>query len=342
LNFEHQPDERERDDVTRRALLPDGARARLLKEDERASMKQASGQPKSTAELAAAFERERAHLWTVAMRTLGSDYDADDAVQETWLRLNRTGGEGIANLRAWLTTVTSRVCLDMLRTGRIRREVPVEIDLDELVACARPTGAEPSAATPEEEVLLAESVGLALHVVMDSMTPTERVAFVLHDIFDVPFGQIADVLGRSTDAVKMLASRARRRVRVVPETAGAGEPDDRSVVDAFFAAAGAGDLSALLALLAPDAELRTFSADGVTVVHGSAKIAAQAGSARAGAAAGAVLRPITVRGDAGVLISVDDRPITMLAFTIRGRLVTQIRSVVDPDRLLQIIPSWAL
>ena len=150
--------------------------------------------------------------------------------------------------------------------------------------------------TPEDEFLLAESVGLALHVVMDSLTPAERVAFVLHDIFGLPFGQVADVLGRSTDAVKMLASRARRRVRLVPPDVHR-ERDDRAVVDAFFAAAGSGDVSALLALLAPDAELRAFTPQGVTRVQGAAKVAAQA---KVGASRGAVLRPVmrpvTVRG----------------------------------------------
>src|SRR6201999_44346 len=138
----------------------------------------------------------------------------------------------------WLTTVTSRVCLDMLRTRRTRREVPVEIDLDDLVGGSARTAPAGAAPTPEDEVLLAESVGLALHVVMDSLTPAERVAFVLHDIFELPFGQVGQVLGRSTDAAKMLASRARGRVRVVPGQAGIGEPGDRAVVDAFFAAAG--------------------------------------------------------------------------------------------------------
>ncbi len=292
-------------------------------------------------ELAEAFEGQRTYLWTVAVRMLGSGDDADDAVQEAWLRLNRTDSEAVEDLRAWLTTVTSRICLDMLRARRTRREVPVEIDLDELLADAPPNGPEPPTSTPEEELLLAESVGLALHVVMDSMTPAERVAFVLHDIFDLPFGQIADVLGRSTDAVKMLASRARQRVRVVPEIARAGEHDDRAVVDAFFAAAGSGDLSGLLALLAPDAELRAYSRDGVTVVHGAAAIAAQARAARAGAAAGATLRPITVRGSAGVLILVRDRPIMIMAFTIRDRLITELRSLTDPRLLAQLIPSWA-
>ena len=184
-----------------------------------------------TTDLVAAFERERSYLRTVALRMVGSDDDADDAVQEAWLRLNRTGGEGIEDLRAWLTTVTSRVCLDMLRTRRTRREMEVEIDLDDLLLSASWTGAKHRGPTPEDEVLLAESVGVALHIVMERLTPAERVAFVLHDIFDLPFGQIADVLGRSTGAVKMLASRARRRVRVVPRAPDAGGADD-----AFFAA----------------------------------------------------------------------------------------------------------
>jgi RNA polymerase sigma-70 factor (ECF subfamily) len=295
----------------------------------------------SATELAEAFERERTYLWRVAVRMLGSGGDADDAIQEAWLRLNRTQGGEIEDLHAWLTTATSRICLDMLRTRRTRREVPVEIDLDELLAEAAPACAQPRARTPEEELLLAESVGLALHVVMDSMTPGERVAFVLHDIFDLPFGQIADVLGRSTDAVKMLASRARQRVRVVPETATAGEPDDRAVVDAFFAAAGSGDLSALLALLAPDAELCAYSRDGVRVVHGASTIAARARAARAGAVAGATLRPITVRGAASMLILVGDRPVMIMAFTIRDRLITELRSLTDLLLLAQIIPSWA-
>src|SRR6202012_4853198 len=222
--------------------------------------------PSATTDVAAAFEHQRTYLRMVALRRRASGEAPDEAVQDTWLRLNRTRGEGIEDLRAWLTTVTSRVCLDMLRTRRTRREVPVEIDLDELLAGAgRPDGAQ-RGPTPEEEVLLAESVGLALHVVMDSLTPAERVAFVLHDIFDLPFGQVGQVLGRSTDAAKMLASRARRRVRVVSETEGTGDANDRRVVDAFFAAAGSGDLSGLLALLAPDAELHAANPEAAVNV----------------------------------------------------------------------------
>jgi RNA polymerase sigma factor (sigma-70 family) len=285
-------------------------------------------------DLAGAFEVQRPYLRTVALRMLGSGDDADDAIQETWLRLHRVGGDGIVDLRAWLTTVTSRVCLDMLRTRRTRREVPVEIDLDEL------SGA--SATTPEDEVLLAESVGLAMHVVMDTLTPAERIAFVLHDIFGLPFGQIAEVLGRSTDAVKMLASRARRRVRLAPPVAPGANAHDRDVVGAFFAAAGSGDLSALLALLAPDAELRAFTPEGVTVVQGAARIAAQArlGASR-GAALRPVMRPVTARGSTGVLLVIDGRPVTVMTFTVREGLITELRSVTDPARLGQVVPSWA-
>jgi RNA polymerase sigma-70 factor (ECF subfamily) len=297
----------------------------------------------NTTDLAAGFERQRPYLRTVALRMLGSGDDADDAIQEAWLRLSRAGGDGIEDLRAWLTTVTSRVCLDMLRSRRTRREVPVEIDLDDLLGGrARPDLAR-RAPTPEDEVLLAESVGLALHVVMDSLSPAERVAFVLHDIFDLPFGQIAGVLGRSTDAVKMLASRGRRRVRLVPPEVHREDADDRAVVDAFFAAAGSGDLSALLALLAPDAELRAVTTQGVTLVQGAEKIAAQA---KAGASQGAVLRPVmrpvTARGAAGVLIVVDGRPVSVMTFAVQEGLITEMRSVTDPGRLAQIVPSWAL
>jgi RNA polymerase sigma factor (sigma-70 family) len=296
-----------------------------------------------TIDLAAGFERQRPYLRTVARRMLGSDDDADDAIQEAWLRLSRAGGDGIVDLRAWLTTVTSRVCLDMLRTRRTRREIPVEIDLDDLLGGSARTDPGGRAPTPEDEVLLAESVGLALHVVMDSLTPAERVAFVLHDIFDLPFVQVADVLGRSTNAVKMLSSRARRRVRLVPPELPRDDDHGRDVVDAFFAAARSGDLSALLALLAPDAELRAFTPQGVTLVQGAAKIAAQAkvGASR-GAALRPELRPVTARGAPGALIVLAGRPVSVMTFTVRDGLITEMRSVADPARLAQIVPSWAV
>jgi RNA polymerase sigma-70 factor, ECF subfamily len=296
-----------------------------------------------TTDLATGFERQRPYLRAVAMRMLGSGDDADDAIQEAWLRLNRAGGDGIEDLRAWLTTVTSRVCLDMLRSRRTRREVAVEIDLDDLLGGSARTDPAGRPPTPEDAFLLAESVGLALHVVMDSLTPAERVAFVLHDIFDLPFGQVADVLGRSTDAVKMLASRARRRVRVVSPEVRPDDPDDRAVVDAFFAAAGSGDLSGLLSLLAPDAELHALTPQGVTVARGAAEVAsrASAGASR-GAALAPALRPVTARGAAGVLIVVDGRPVSVMTFTVHNGLITEIRSVADPARLAQIVPSWAV
>jgi RNA polymerase sigma-70 factor (ECF subfamily) len=237
---------------------------------------------------------------------LGSADDADDAVQEAWLRLDRAGADDIEDLRAWLTTVTSRICLDMLRTRRTRREVPVEVD---------PSGL---AAGPEDEVLLAESVALALQVVIDSLTPAERVAFVLHDVFDLPFAQVADVLDRSTDAVKMLASRARRRVRADA----AEDAADRAVVDAFFGAAVSGDTSALLAVLAPDAELRTLTPGGTRVLKGAERIAAQA---RLGARRGAArARPITVGGAAGAVIVIDGRPSSVFVFTVDDDVIADI------------------
>jgi RNA polymerase sigma-70 factor (ECF subfamily) len=293
-------------------------------------------------DLAAEFERHRPYVRAVAVRMLGSGNDADDAVQEAWLRLSRASGDGIEDLRAWLTTVTSRVCLDMLRNRRTRREVPVEIDLDDLLGDSDLAEPRRRPVTPEEEVLLAESVGIALHVVMDSLSPAERVAFVLHDIFDLPFGQVAEVLGRSPAAVKMLASRARNRVRLVAPGDLREDAGDRAVVDAFFAAAGSGDLSALLALLAPDVQLRAFSPQEVRLVIGAKKVAAQAGAgARRSAALRPVTRPVTVGRSAGVLIILDGRPMFLITFTVKDGLITEMRSVTDPDRLAQIVPSWA-
>jgi RNA polymerase sigma factor (sigma-70 family) len=293
-------------------------------------------------DLIAEFERHRPYVRAVALRMLGSGNDADDAVQEAWMRLSRAGGDGIEDLRAWLTTVTSRVCLDMLRNRRARREVPVSIDLDELLDDSELAEPRRRPATPEEEVLLAESVGIALHVVMESLSPAERVAFVLHDIFALPFVQVADVLDRSTAAVKMLASRARSRVRLVAPEEVREDAGDRAVVDAFLAAAGSGDLSALLGLLAPDVQLRTFDPGGVRLISGPKKVAAQAGAgARRSAAQRLVMRPVTVRQSAGVLIVLDGRPMFVLTFTVEDGLFTKMRSVTDPDRLAQIVPSWA-
>ena len=214
--------------------------------------------------LAAEFEIHRPYLHAIALRVLGSHADADDAVQEAWLRLTRTGGESIEDLRGWLTTVTSRICLDMLRRRGVRGEEPLELSVGMLAQDAD------AGASPEEEALLADSVGLALYVVMDALTPAERVSFVLHDVFEIPFEAIAGILGRSTPAAKMLASRARGRIRLgAPETA--ADLAAREVIDAFLAAAGRGDIDGLLAVLAPEAELHGVGPQGSFVVHGDRK-----------------------------------------------------------------------
>jgi RNA polymerase sigma factor (sigma-70 family) len=282
--------------------------------------------------LAAELEIHRPYLHAIAFRVLGSHADADDAVQEAWLRLARSDGAAIADLRGWLTTVTGRICLDTLRRRGARGEEPLELSVGMLARDA----ASGSAASPEEEALLADSVGLALYVVMDALTPAERVSFVLHDVFEIPFDAIAAILGRSTPATKMLASRARARIRLGPP-ATAADAAAREVVEAFHAAAGRGDLAGLLAVLAPEAELRASGPHGTIVVRGADQIARQA---RGGARPGALTHPAVVDGLPGVLITVDGRPSTVLAFTITNGTITAIRALTDPERLAQIVPSW--
>ena len=280
--------------------------------------------------LAAEFETHRPYLHAIAFRVLGSHSDADDAVQEAWLRLARAGGTNIEDLRGWLTTVTGRICLDLLRRRGTRGEEPLELSVGMLTPDA---GARNS---PEEEALLADSVGLALYVVMDALTPAERVSFVLHDVFEIPFDAIAAILGRSTPAAKMLATRARARIRLgTPDTA--ADTAAREVVEAFLAAAGRGDLAGLLAVLAPEAELRGTGPQGPFVVHGAEQIAR---NARFGARPGALVRPVVVDGLAGLLVIVDGQPVTVLAFTVANGVITEMRALTDPDRLGQIVPSW--
>ena len=282
--------------------------------------------------LASEFETHRPYLHAIAFRVLGSHADADDAVQEAWLRLSRTGGDGVDDLRGWLTTVTGRICLDTLRRRGTRREQPLELSVGMLNA--ETAGAH--GIDPEREAILAESIGLALYVVMDALTPAERVSFVLHDVFEMPFDAIAAILGRSTAATKMLSSRARGRIRLgTPATA----PDAaaREVIDAFFAAARRGDLAGLLAALAPEAELRTQGPEGTEVVRGAAEVAARA---RAGARPGALARPALVDGLPGILITVDGRPVTVMAFAVTNGAITAIHVLTDPDRLAQVVPSW--
>jgi len=280
--------------------------------------------------LAAEFEMHRPYLHAIAFRVLGSHADADDAVQEAWLRLARADSGTIEELRGWLTTVTSRICLDMLRRRGVRGEEPLELSVGMLPL-------DPDLGTnPEDEALLADSVGLALYVVMDALTPAERVSFVLHDVFEIPFDAIAGILGRSIPATRMLASRARGRIRLGPPDT-ASDAAGREVINAFLAAAGRGDLEGLLAVLDPEAELHGFGPQGTFVVHGAEQIAR---NARVGARQGALVHPAVIDGLPGLLVTIDGKPHTVLAITVTNGVITTIRSMTDPDRLAQIVPSW--
>jgi RNA polymerase sigma factor (sigma-70 family) len=282
--------------------------------------------------LAERFEEHRAHLRAVAYRMLGSLAEADDAVQDTWLRLSRTGASEVENLGGWLTTIVARVCLNMLRARKTRREESLDARLPDPVI--RPEGM----LQPDEEVLLAGSVGLALLVVLDTLSPAERLAFVLHDMFDLPFDEIAPMVGRSPAAARQLASRARRRVRgaAVP----APDPDlarQRVVVDAFFQAARGGDFDALVAVLHPDVVLRAdFGARrpaAPRVVRGAAAVA---GQAVLGALPAAQLHPALVNGAAGAVVTVGGRPFAVLGFTVVEGRIVEIDAIADPDRVRRI------
>jgi RNA polymerase sigma factor (sigma-70 family) len=282
--------------------------------------------------LAERFEEHRAHLRAVAYRMLGSVTEADDAVQDTWLRVSRSGTDGVENLGGWLTTIVARVCLNMLRARNLRREESLGVHLpDPIISPAGPL-------QPEEEALLAEGVGLALLVVLDSLTPAERLAFVLHDMFELPFEEIAPMVGRSPVAARQLASRARRRVNGAELPA--PDPDlarQRDVVDAFFLAARGGDFDALVALLDPDVVLR---ADGgarrpaaSVVIRGAAAVAREAiGSAQPGAH----VRPAMVNGAAGVVISMRGRPVAVVGFTVAAGKIVEIDAIADPARVRRI------
>jgi RNA polymerase sigma factor (sigma-70 family) len=282
--------------------------------------------------LAERFEEHRPRLRAVAYRMLGSLAEADDAVQDTWLRLSRTGAGEVENLGGWLTTVIARVCLNMLRSRTARREEPLEARLPDPVIS--PEGAH----QPDEEALLADSVGLALLVVLDTLTPAERLAFVLHDMFDLPFEQIAPMVGRSPAAARQLASRARRRVRGAELPA--PDPDlarQRAVVDAFFRAARGGDFDALVNLLHPDVVLRSdFGARrpaAPRVVRGPAAVA---GQALRGVLPAAELQPALVNGAAGVVVTVAGRPFAVLGFTVVEGRIVEIDAIADPGRVRRI------
>ncbi len=269
------------------------------------------------------FEEHRPRLRAVAYRMLGSFADADDAVQEAWLRLRRAGPAAVHDPGAWLTTVVARVCLDVLRARRSRRELSLDAPLpDPVVAPVDPAG-------PEDGAVRADEVSLALLVVLETLTPPERVAFVLHDLFAVPYDDIAPIVGRSAPAARQLASRARRRLRASPVAR--AEPDrarQRTVVDAFLSAAHGGDLGALLGLLDPDVELRADV--GAGRYRGADAVARQA---MAFSARAAYARPAWVNGAAGLAVGAAGRPFAVLGFTVAGDRIVEVYVYGDPDRL---------
>jgi RNA polymerase sigma-70 factor (ECF subfamily) len=279
--------------------------------------------------LAKRFEEHRSHLRAVAYRMLGSLCEADDAVQEAWLRLSRSDTSGVQNLGGWLTAVVGRVCLDMLRSRRSRREEPPGARLPEPIV-SREDGID-----PEHQALLADSVGPALLVVLETLAPAERLAFVLHDMFAVPFDEIAPIVGRSPTAARQLASRARRRVQGAATSPGADLTRQREVVDAFLAAARGGDFDALLAVLDPDVVLRADSgavpAGASRKVRGAAAVAKRAAKGRARAA-----RPALVNGAVGVVVAPRGRLLMVLGFTISGGKIVEIDAIADPERLRQL------
>jgi RNA polymerase sigma-70 factor (ECF subfamily) len=282
--------------------------------------------------LADRFEEHRTHLRAVAYRMLGSLAEADDAVQDTWLRISRADASQVENLGGWLTTIVARVCLNMLRSRNTRREQPLGVHIPDPVVSPEGT------LQPDEEALLADSVGLALLVVLDTLSPAERLAFVLHDMFELPFEEIAPMVGRTPAAARQLASRARRRVSGAELPA--PDPDlarQREVVDAFFLAARGGDFDALVALLDPEVVLRSdFGArrpGASRVVHGAAAVAGQALTA---ALPTAELHPALVNGAAGVVVTVRGRPFAVMGFTVADDRIVEIDAIADPERVGRI------
>ena len=283
--------------------------------------------------LAEQFEAHRTHLRAVAYRMLGSVSEADDAVQESWLRLSRSDADRIENLGAWLTTVVGRVSLDMLRSRKSRREEPLGPHIPEPIVSGE------DEVDPEHEALLADSVGLALLVVLETLTPPERLAFVLHDMFGVPFDEIGPLVERTPAAARQLASRARRRVR---GAAPAPDPDlaqQREVVDAFLAAARAGDFDALLEVLDPDVVLRVDQGampmpPGLErEVHGARAVAKQA---RIFAARAKFARPALINGTPGLVVAPGGRPIAVGGFTVADGKIVEIDILADPERLREL------
>lgn len=277
----------------------------------------------SDSQLAQDFEQQRHRLLALAYRVLGSGPDAEDAVQEAWLRLSRQDVEAIDNLPGWLTTVLSRICIDTLRSRAARPEVSIDQGLPDLVVTD-------DRDTPEDAAVLSDSVGLALLVVLGSLRPEERLAFVLHDMFAVPFAEIGPIVGKSADAAKMLASRARRKVQDVPRPAG-DRRVQREVVDAFLAAAQAGDFDALLRVLDPEVIWRQHTARGVTVTTGSSAVLE---AVRRGQGVRISVRRVLVNGQPGILgWGPTGRPLSLMACTVRDGRLVGIVSITDPVRL---------
>ena len=277
--------------------------------------------------LTAQFERARPHLRAVAYRMLGSVDDAEDAVQETWIRLSRRS-DGVENIDAWLTTVVARICLNMLRARRARREEELEDHLpDPIVDPAE-------GSDPEHSALLADSVGLALFVVLDTLDPDERLAFVLHDVFAVPFAEIASIVDRTPEAARKLASRARGRIH-----AAAAQPDNdiaaqREIVDAFFAAGRSGDFDRLVGVLHPDVVLRAdFGGPRVRVIKGAVAVVKQA---KIYGSPDREVHPATINGAAGVVIIADNRPLSVMGFIVAGGRITAIDVLADPARIARL------
>jgi RNA polymerase sigma factor (sigma-70 family) len=281
------------------------------------------------------FEQHRPHLRAVAYRMLGSVSETDDALQEAWLRIRGQDPGSVENMQAWLTTVVGRVCLNMLRSRRARRDELPEARVPDPVVTLSDT------LDPEQEALLADSVGLALLVVLDALGPAERLAFVLHDVFGLPFADIATALDRSEAAAQQLASRARRRVRAAPE------PDrdlarQRPVVEAFFAASRDGDFDALLEVLDPDVELRidggVLRAEASLVLHGSDAVAAHTTTY---SKLHPFVRPALVNGAAGAVVAPRGRVLSVMAFTVTNGRIVQIDALLDPQRLARLDLGFA-
>ncbi len=288
-------------------------------------------------QLAERFEEHRPHLRSVAYRMLGSFAEADDAVQETWLRARAADSREVENLGGWLTTIVARICLNQLRSRGRRREDPLDVHM------ADPVVVRLDIPDPEQQALLADAVGLALQVVLEALAPAERVAFVLHDLFAVPFDDIADLVGRTPTATRQMASRARRRVQDAAPAPDVDLAQQRIVVEAFFAAARDGDLDGLVAVLHPDAVLRSDGGtrtDATAVVRGAEEVASRALLFRQGAE---WVHHVVVNGVAGVVVAPRGRPTTVMAFTVVDDRIVAIDALADVRRVAALgldVSGW--